>query len=101
MLESHVAGAGLFYHHPEFDSLVRLNSHHEPIRRYAVRMHRENDVRHLTESDHDFREALRQPFTGAQIEGDASPSPIGDAELQRHKGLGLAMVLADVLDRKS
>ena len=40
----------------------------------------------------DLGEALRQPLAGAQVEGHARPSPVGDVDLQRDEGLGVALV---------
>ena len=50
----------------------------------------EDRMRHAAEADDDLREALRQPLAGAQIERHARPAPIGDADLQRDEGLGVA-----------
>src|SRR5208337_5094154 len=91
------AGARLLDHDPQLDSLVRLHPDHQAVRRNGVRRHVEYDMRHAPESDDDLREALRQPFAGAQIEGDASPAPVGDAELERNEGFGVAVMLADIV----
>ena len=97
MLKAHVAGAWLLNHHPQLDPFVRLYPHHQAIGGYAVGMHREYDVRQAAESHDDFREALRQPFPRAEIEGNSSPSPIGDAKFESHEGFRVALLLADVL----
>ena len=76
---------------------VRLHAHHQAIGRNAVGCIVEYDMRHAAEADDDFRKALRQPFAGAQVEGHARPAPVGDAELERHESLGVALLLADVL----
>jgi hypothetical protein len=97
MLKSHIARPWFFHHHPKLDPLVRLDAHDQAIGGYAVVMHREYDVRQTMESNNDFREALWQPFARAEVEGNSCPSPIGDTELEGHKGFCLAALLADIL----
>src|SRR5271155_887254 len=97
MLKAHVAGAWLLNHHPKLNPFVRLYPHHQAIGGYAVGMHREYDMWQAPESHNDFRKALRQPFPRAEIEGNSSPSPIGDAKFESHEGFRVAMLLADVL----
>src|SRR5262249_48741190 len=89
--------AWLFHHHPKLNPLVRLDTHHQTIGRYAVVMRREYDMWQTTESHNDFREPLRQPFTSAEIERNPRPSPIGDTEFERDEGFRLAVLLADIL----
>ena len=97
MHQARAAGARLLHHHPKLDPLVRLDADDQAVRRNGVGGHVEDDMRHTMESDHDLREALRQPLAGAEIEGHARPAPVGDAELERDEGFGVALMLADVM----
>src|SRR5277367_963153 len=97
MLKAHVARAWFLNHHPKLNPFVRLDAHHQAIGGYAVGMHREYDMRQTTESNDDFRKALRQPFACTEIEGYPSPSPVRDAKFKGDERFCVALLLANVL----
>ncbi len=46
-------------------------------------------MRDLLEGDDDFRNAGREAFAGADVEGNAGPAPVGDFGLDGDEGFGV------------
>src|SRR5271166_3909601 len=54
-------------------------------------------MRHLAETDDDFRNSLWKAFARAEVEWSPSPAPIFNANLQCDEGLRHALIIVDFL----
>ena len=87
---------GRLRHQPQADRLFRLQADDQLVRPGRRAARGEDRIRHVLELDEDLGVALGHALAGAQVEGNALPSPIVDVRLHRDEGLGRAVV-ADLL----
>ena len=92
-------GPGILDHQPELHAFVRLQADDQPVRlRSRRRSSSKIECGIGAEGDDDLGDALGQPLAGAQIERHAGPAPVVDLRLQRDEGLGVARLVADLLE---
>ncbi len=92
MAQAHAARTRILDHQPLLHALIGLEPDDELVGDHLAGAFAKDRMRDRLEGNDDFRNARGKPLAGAQVEGYASPAPVGDFGLQRHKGFGIAGV---------
>src|SRR5690606_27288168 len=96
--KAHPARTWILDHQPLLDTFIRLQTDNELVGDNFAGMFSEDRIRDRLKGDDDFRNTGRKAFACTHVKRNASPTPVVDFGLQRHKSFAVAVVAAKVFE---